>query len=158
VNAAERIEAEFGEPLRDVIVVMREQGCTWGTIAGALGVSRSQVYLWRKGLGIEDHRRLRDAASSRPSKIELAARRLGYRNAEQAIIDLRFSGHTLVETANILGVSPRTVTRHYPPGFSGLVFVQTEAYKESRRRTGQMAVERRRQRKAQNPTARWRSL
>jgi len=140
----EEIEAEFGEPLRDVIVGMREQECTWGTIGGALGVSRSQVYLWRKELGIEDSRRLYNAGSFGPSKVEMAARRLGYRSAEVAIIDLRFGGRTLAETAEMLGVDPKTVTRHYPPGFAGLVFVKTERYVESRREWGLRAAERRR--------------
>ncbi len=140
------IEAEFDESLRDVIVGMRVQGCTWRTISGALGVSRSLVYLWRKMLGIVDDRRLRDALSVRRTKIGPAARRLGYRDAEAAIIDLRMGGHSLLETANILGVGIRTITRHYPPGFSGLVFTRTEKYIESRKQTGQMTVDRCKQR------------
>lgn len=139
------IEGEFDEPLRDVILGMREQGCTWRTIAGALGVSRPQVYLWRKALGIVDTRRLRDALSTWPTRITMAAKELGYRNAAQAIVDLRMS-HSLEETAAILGVAVRTVTRHYPPGFSGTVFTKTEKYIEGRKRTGQMTVERCRQR------------
>ena len=142
------IEAEFDEPLRDIIVGMRDQYCTWRTIAGALGVSRSQVYLWRKMLDIMDDRRLRDALSARRTKIGAAAKRLGYRNTAQAIIDLRMGGHSLTETADILGVHVRTVTKHYPSGFSGLVFVRTEKYIESRRYTGQMTVERCRRRGA----------
>jgi len=140
------IEGEFDEPLRDVILGMREQGCTWRTIAGALGVSRAQVYLWRKELGIVDNRRLRDALSTRPTQIRIAAKELGYRNVAQAIVDLRMS-HSLEETAAILGVAVRTVTRHYPPGFSGAVFTKTEKYIESRKRTGQMTVERCKRRK-----------
>jgi len=158
MSAVEEIEAEFDEPLREILIGMREQGCTWGTIAGALGVSRRQVYLWRKELGIEDGRRLYDAGSLKPAKVEMAARRLGYQSAEEAIIDLRFGGRTLAETAEILGVGPRTVTRHYPAGFAGLVFIKTRRYVESRREMGLMAVARRRRRKARNPTARWRSL
>lgn len=158
MNKVAEVEAEFDEPLRDVIVIMRQQGNTWRTIASALNVSRFTLYHWRQELGIEDHRRLRDAFSASPSKTDMAARRLGYRNARQAVVDLRTSGHTLQETAEILGVSPHTVTRHYPEGFAGTVFVKTEAYREALRRTGRMAVERRRRRKAQNPRARWRSL
>lgn len=142
----ESIEAEFDEPLKDVIVGMRVQGCTWRTIAGALGVSRTQIYLWRKEFGIEDTRRLRDAMSTWPTQIKIAAKELGYHSVEQAIVDLRMS-HTLEETAAILGVRERTVTRHYPPGFSGTVFTKTEKYIESRKRTGQMTVERCRRRK-----------
>jgi len=156
MSKRKEIEAEFDEPLREVIVGMREQGCSWSTIAGALGVSRRQVYVWRHDLGIKDDRRLCD--SPMISKIERAARRLGYKNAGLAITDLRFGGLTLAQTAEALGVVPRTVTRHYPPGFAGLVFVRTERYLDGCRRAGRKAVERRRRRKAQNPAARWRSL
>ena len=148
------IEAEFSEPLRDVIVGMREQGCTWRTIAGALGVSRAQVYLWRRQFGIKDRRRF----YRKRARVDSTAQTLGYRDAQEAIRELRWSGLTLSEVANLLGCSVRTVTRHYPPGLAGEIFVKTEKYLESRRRTGRMAVERRRRRKAENPTAKWRSL
>lgn len=47
------IEAEFDEPIRDVIVGMREQRCNWTVIAGVLGIGRNTLNRWRKLWKIE---------------------------------------------------------------------------------------------------------
>jgi len=118
----------------------------WGSEVGAVkhwsncsvyAVSRRQVYVWRRELGIENGgRRVYDDLSEYRCKIRRNAKRLGYGSAEMAIVDLRVGGCTVVETARRLGVSEKTVRRHYPPGFAGSVFVKTERYWQSRRRPG----------------------
>lgn len=51
----DRIEAEFEEPIKDVIVGLREQGCTWRSIALALEVHYETVKRWRRWLGLPLH-------------------------------------------------------------------------------------------------------
>jgi len=132
-NARERIEQEFDQPLRNVIEGMREQGCTWRTVALALEVSRQRVYQFRKKCGLSvTGDRLYDDLSFPPCKADRNAQALGYRSARQAVVDLRMSGKTIAEVAQVLGISVRTVQRHYPPGFSGTVFVRTERYIRTR--------------------------
>ena len=44
------LEAEFNEPIADTIQGLREQGNTWRTVAGALGINLSTLQEWRKAL------------------------------------------------------------------------------------------------------------
>lgn len=135
MTARERIEAEFGEPLVDVISTLREMRCSWRSVALALEVSVSTVRDYRRQLGLPiDGTRVSDELSWYPRKAELAAKRLGYRNAEEAVVDLRLSGKTVDETAAIMGINEKSVRRHYPPGFAGTVFVKTKRYVRTRRR------------------------
>lgn len=47
-----KIEAEYQEPVREVIRIYRRQGNTWRTIAGALGINLNTLVLWRKALDL----------------------------------------------------------------------------------------------------------
>jgi hypothetical protein len=141
-TARERIEREFDRPLRDIIVDLREHGCTWRTVALALEVSRSRVYQFRRELGLEcTGKRMRDDLSAKPGKVDLAAQDLGYRNGQTAIVDLRMGGLMAQEVADKLGVNVRTIRRHYPPGFAGTVFIKTERYEQTRNRGGNWGIE-----------------
>ena len=51
----QRVEAEFGEPVKDVIVGLREQGCTWRSVALALEVHYETVKRWRQMLSLPLH-------------------------------------------------------------------------------------------------------
>lgn len=44
------IEREYDEPVRDVLAVLRQQGCSWPTVAGVLGVTCQTVRNWRRVL------------------------------------------------------------------------------------------------------------
>lgn len=46
------LEREFDEPLRDIIVTFRQQGNSWRTIAGAMGIGFTTLNRWRKKLGL----------------------------------------------------------------------------------------------------------
>lgn len=47
------LEGEYQEPIADIIAGFREQGATWRTTAGALGVGSLQTLIrWRRLLGM----------------------------------------------------------------------------------------------------------
>ena len=46
------IEAEFDEPLEDVIFGLRDLVYSWRTVAGALGIYHRTLYNWRKARGM----------------------------------------------------------------------------------------------------------
>lgn len=50
-------QAEFGEPLADVIIGLRDLGYSWATVAGAMDISCWTLYDWRKQLGLPTDRR-----------------------------------------------------------------------------------------------------
>lgn len=47
------VEAEFGEPLKDIIIGLREQGNKWSTVAGAMDIQILTLLRWRRLLGLE---------------------------------------------------------------------------------------------------------
>ena len=103
----------------------------------ALEISRARVYQFRREFGLPiDEPRMLDDLSEYPRKVEIAASALGYRNAQEAVVELRLSGNTVAQTAERLGIHPRTVTRHYPESFAGTVFVKTKKYQRTRNRGG----------------------
>lgn len=56
-----QVEAEYGEPLADVIRGLRALGYSWPTVAGALGISNRQLLIWRKQLGFPIDRTARQS-------------------------------------------------------------------------------------------------
>lgn len=56
-----RIEAEFGEPLADVITGLRALGYSWATVAGALDITPRTLVTWRRQLGLPTDSRDRRA-------------------------------------------------------------------------------------------------
>lgn len=46
------IHAEYGEPVKDVIQGLRQQGATWRTVAGALDISQPTLLSWRHKLAL----------------------------------------------------------------------------------------------------------
>lgn len=117
------IEAEFGEPLRDVIVGLREQGNSWRTVAGTLDVSLAALQEWRKALGLplDTHDKLRDPSSHRHMpKSERRARELGYPSLHEALLDMRVRQRlTIFQIADRLGVHYGTVSAHMPRKIRG---------------------------------------
>lgn len=106
------IEEEFGESLADIIMGLRAQGNSWRTVAGALDTNLGTLQQWRHALKLPiDHRRKQyDPSSlSAPRRSDVNAQRLGYRDAPNAIADLRQRGLTLKEIGAKLGLHPRYV-------------------------------------------------
>lgn len=117
----QQIEAEYGEPVRDVITGFRADGCSWATIAGALGVHRTTLRKWRGALAlpVEGERCALTLEYPRPSHKKVQA--LGYASMADAIRHLRLVKRlTGVETARQLGVSDVTVTLYTPPELKGM--------------------------------------
>jgi hypothetical protein len=131
-----RIESEFEEPVKDVIAGMREQGCSWGTIAGVLGVSTRALFNWRKlfGLPIDKSAHKHDNRSS-VTETDRKAMMLGYQNATEAIIDMRLvQRKRCCEVASKLGVSEFTVYRYTPDNLRGVIYNRSPKWWEQRRR------------------------
>lgn len=114
------IEQEYGEPVADVIMGMRGQGCSWRTVAGALGVCRDTIIHWRHALGlpVTASRMIREEEPPRPS--DQRAQALGYPSATAAIVDLRIKQRlSLNEVARRLQMHPSTISTHTPAYFKG---------------------------------------
>lgn len=128
------IEAEFGEPVRDVIVGLREQRNSWRTVAGTLGVSLSTLQEWRKELGLPLDRSIQiyDPSSlpeHTPTDIHILARKLGYENATEAVLDMRLKQKlTLEQAARKLGVCIGTILRYTPKRLRGLIYNRSEKW------------------------------
>lgn len=52
-----QVEAEYGEPLPDVITGLRGLGYSWPTVAGALDMSTRHLIEWRRKLNLPVDRR-----------------------------------------------------------------------------------------------------
>lgn len=118
-----QLEAEFGEPLPDIIIGLREQGNSWRTVAGALGVSQDTLIEWRKALGlpIDPSSQVYDPSSfAAPTPTDARAKALGYSDAACAIADMRLKGMTLKEIGVRLGVHPVYVGALSPPHVKGI--------------------------------------
>lgn len=145
------VEAEFGEPIRDVIVGLRETCITWRNVAGAMDIGFQTLREWRIRLGIAiDGARVCDETSSKDvadRRIGMAARDLGYVGVQDAIADMRMVRRmTLRECAKALGVSPPTVAQYAPSGTMGFRNYSGRGLavlQESMRRAQRVSVERR---------------
>jgi len=131
------IEAEFGEPVRDVIVGLREQGNSWRTVAGALGTTLVTLQEWRKELGLPLDRSIQIYdPSSLPehTPTDILARELGYKDATEAVLDMRLKqGLTLEQVAERLGVCIGTVLRYTPKKLRGSIYNRSEKWWALRR-------------------------
>ena len=131
----EAIELEFGEPLRDIVVVMRLQGCSWATIAGSLEISPQTMLDWRKAYGFARPDRsfvVRESNDDEPYKDNLA-KGFGYRNFVSLYADLRLSKKWLVrDIAEYLGVHPSTVNDWATESMKEYMYIPTPARVESR--------------------------
>lgn len=115
---------EFDEPLYYIIEGMREQGCTWKTIAGVLEIHEHTLVKWRRKLGFEikgvEDRNYEESRGGK-SPIEDIAKRHGYAGFGELYRDLRMTHKmTVKEVAETIGVSPRTVQKWTPPELKGL--------------------------------------
>lgn len=136
------IEAEFDEPLADIILGLREQGNSWRTVAGALGIGPGTLVEWRRALGLklEQHDNVFDP-SSLPERTptDWRARELGYEDATDAVLDMRLrQGLTVEQAAERLGVCADTISRYTPSDIRGSIYNRSEHWWEVRR--AQVAV------------------
>lgn len=137
VQLQRAIEDEFGEPLADVIRGMREQGNSWRTVAGALGVCPYTLQMWRHNLDLtlDQHDNVFDP-SSRPecTPTDRKARTMGYENATDAVISMRLTeGLTVQQAAEKLGVHRATVLRYTPRRLRGAVYNRPARWWQVRR-------------------------
>lgn len=119
-----RIEAEYGEPIRNIILGMREQGYLWKTIAGALDITERQLITWRVlldiPLNVRDHKV--DMELHKPRKRDLAARAKGYADIEDAIRELRAKQWTYRQIGDYLGLHEQTICAAVPEELRGQLF------------------------------------
>lgn len=106
------IEEEYGEPLRDIITGFREQGCSWDTIEGALEISHSALWQWRKDLGLLHDKRIN--YENRDSKSNAVARRMGYRDFKTMYREMRQQGMTLKQISRKTGLAESTISGNAP--------------------------------------------
>jgi hypothetical protein len=100
------IETQFGQPVRALLIEMREQGYSWNSIAEKLDVSPRTLKNWVNKLQLHD---------GRHSYISNAkARALGYDSIEDAIRDCRRT-MTCRRTAVYLGICCQTIANHVRP-------------------------------------------
>jgi hypothetical protein len=135
------IEKEFGESVGDAIQGLREQGNSWRTVAGALGVSRSTLVEWRKELGLPVNtcNKVTDPSSyppgGPPHHLNHRAQELGYEDAQDAVLDLRLNQKlTVRQAAQVLGCHYQTVVAHTPKKVRGLIYNRSERWWKVRRR------------------------
>ena len=139
IQRQQEIEAEFGEPLADVIQGLREQdgGNSWRTVAGCLEVSLSTLAEWRKALDLPmDTRSKKRDPSSTPelTPCDLKANVAGYPTMREAVIDLRLTqGKTLREAAEILGCHPGTIYEYTPMELRGALYGRSPQWWRTRR-------------------------
>jgi hypothetical protein len=112
------IEDEFQEPLDQIIIVMRQQGCNWRTIAGVLEVSYTNLLKWRKKFDFaqpqRSYKRYEEPRGAK-SPIEDIAKKHGYRSFVALYRDMRLSKKMTVEqVARTIGVSEATIRKWTP--------------------------------------------
>lgn len=117
-----RIEAEYGEPIRDIILGMRADGWLWRTIAGALGITERNLITWRVclGLPLEPHNMKRDLELLKPRKRDVAAQAKGYADLEDAIRELRSKQWTYEMIGAHLGLCKHTIYKAVPEELRGV--------------------------------------
>lgn len=118
------IEEEFSEPLAETIMGLREQGNSWRTVAGALGISRETLRLLRVALRLPLAKNVKVFDPSSLPILSPCARRAnlaGYADMRDAVLDLRVrQSKTVAEAAEILGCHPCTVRRYSPNEIKGI--------------------------------------
>ena len=131
------IEAEFQEPVVDIIVGLREQGNSWRIVAGALEIALSTLCEWRRELGLplkRDDKVFDPSSLPERTPTDKKAQRLGYRNATDAVLDMRLVQKlTLVQAAQILDVHPHTILHYTPRDTRGLIYNRSEQWWIQRR-------------------------
>jgi hypothetical protein len=141
------IEAEYGEPAREVIEGLRAQGCSWQTVAGALGMDCKTLTHLRKRLGmlVDPSDRQMDAdREPMPLWADLQAQKHGYENIGTAVEAMRLGERlTVREIAAKLGVSVTTVQVNTPPEAKGVVNWSVEGKERQRENARRLAKTRR---------------
>jgi transposase len=128
-NLIRKIEKEFDEPIADIIIGMRQQGCSWGTIAGALGVGYNTVLSWRKEFGFAPidpsvHVVEEDDRAAYKDRI---AQKLGYSNFNSLYFDFRVKRRMLVsEVAREIGVHENTIYKWIPDNMKQYMYIETK--------------------------------
>jgi hypothetical protein len=107
-----RVESEFQEPLEDVISGLRQQNCTWVTVANVLEIPLDTLRHWVPGWGVRDDRRNVEYVASRP--LDLKAKALGYRGIEDMIVAYNTSGKTRQDMADVLKCHKLSINRYAP--------------------------------------------
>lgn len=126
------IEAEFGAPLRDVILNLREVGggSTWRTVAGVLGISRNTLREWRRALDLVVGRPgsggytdpLSYPHGVHTKSLEHRAIEAGYESGTEWVLELRLRrGFSRRQAAEVLGVHPETVSCYTPKVMRGCI-------------------------------------
>jgi len=142
------IEAEYGEPIVDVIRGLRHQdgGNSWRTVAGTLGCSRSTLQEWRRALGLpmDQHDNIYDPSSTPElTPTDAKAQALGYESATDAVIDMRLcQGLTIFEAADALGVHYTTITAYTPLELRGALYNRSDDWWRQRREWAAEMLER----------------
>jgi len=150
------IEAEFGEPLANVIQGLREQdgGNSWRTVAGCLGVSLSTLQEWRKALDLplNLHDQVYDPSSTPElTPTDRKAQALGYENATDAVLDMRLrEGLTTRQAGKKLGVHWETISRYTPPEMRSEIYNRSEEWWKQRREQCAAMTEQNRVRRSQD--------
>lgn len=97
-----QVEAEFGEPARDVLAGFRQMGLSWRDIAGALElVGEDSVRRYAIRLGAYDGRKLYRYHGAHETLSD-RARRLGFASLDAMVADARQRGLTNWDVARRL--------------------------------------------------------
>ena len=104
------IECEYDEPFSEVLKGFRDQGSSWKLIAEVLDIPYDTLRNWHEALRISDGRR--SSYTYIPPSLNDRAKEFGYRSAEQMVSDLRASGKTRKEIAELLNCHPSSLYRY----------------------------------------------
>lgn len=140
------VEREFDEPLRDIVIVMRWQGCNWKTIAGVLGMSYTGLLKWRKKFKfarpIPELKRYEEKRGPK-SPVDSIAKKHGYKSFDDLYRDMRLSKKMTVEqVSKKIGVTSVTVRKWTPKELKGIRHI-TDAIRSSACRNLELAREHR---------------
>ncbi len=122
MNRVRALELEFDEPLADIVIGMREQACSWKTIAGALGISSRTLRRWRRKIGFSpiDSRNIVRENHFKPRMVDEIARRHGYNDFEDMYRDMRLSKKmTVAQMSEKTKICERTITKWTPRELKG---------------------------------------
>jgi hypothetical protein len=103
------VEQEYDEPFEEVLKGFRQQGASWKLISEVLDVPFDSLRKWVRELGLSDGRR--SSNTYIPPGLNEKAKTFGYRNVEQMICDLRASGKTRKDIAELLNCHPDSLYR-----------------------------------------------
>jgi hypothetical protein len=129
-----QIEAEFGEPIRDIIYVMRHsQRQPLGVIAGALGIQLSTLRRWLGWLDIPPLEGPRPYYRSGPFR-DRCLREWGAEPGE-VITGLRLLGYRYADITALLGCGHATVSGYLPAHIKDGRYMLSAAGREVKRRS-----------------------